>query len=291
LITILRSLDKSLCILFADDTTVFKTGKDQKVLAASVAQDMLVLTDWFRANKLSLNLSKTNCILFRPKNVQLVDNFSLQFGNFNIEAVTETKFLGLWIDEHLTWTKQTRSIYMKTSSGLYMMRNVRNILPAEEKRMLYMSFIHSHLTYGIMLWGPMALAGERSKLFTQQKKALRIIDNAPYNAHASPLFKKHTILKLEDMVELELAKFMYSFARRLLPPPLMNFYQSNDQRHNYNTRGKRYASTPSHSTAIFNKSYLVRGPAIWRTLIYGVKESVSVGSLTSKIKDGKIDKY
>jgi len=93
------------------------------------------------------------------------------------------------------------------------------------------------------------------------------------------------------MIELELAKFMYSYVGRLLPVPLLNFYQSNDQWHDYDTRGKRDASTPRHKTSIFNKSYLVKGPALWSKLTYEVKKSVSVASLVRKVKKGKLNDY
>ena len=80
---IYKSLANSECILFADDTTIFKANKDINELIEFVKGDMNILIDWFRANKLSLNLSKTNCILFKPKHKKIYD-IVLSFGSENL---------------------------------------------------------------------------------------------------------------------------------------------------------------------------------------------------------------
>ena len=126
-----------------------------------MSQDMLTVTDWFRANKLSLNLNKTNCILFQPKNCDNNATYNLTVGNETINMVTGTKFLGLHIDKNLLWTKHINTIRSKLTSGLYAINSVKNLLPVQEKCMLYMSLINYHLIYGLMLWGPMIQAGEK----------------------------------------------------------------------------------------------------------------------------------
>ena len=282
---IYMSLSHCNCILFADDTTIFKTGGDISYISQGIIDDMNMLVDWFRANKLSLNLSKTNCILFKPKNSDCdTTAFSLNIGTDSIDLVSETKFLGMIIDENLSWAKHIKSIINKNSSGIYMINSVRNILPSKQKYMLYMSLINSNMIYGLMLWGPMAQASDVKSLLKQQKKSIRAVENVASNAHTSKLFTKYKILNIYELIELELSKFMYKYVHRTLPPPLLDLFVSNEQVHNYSTRGKANARTQEHKSSIFGKSFLARGPSLWSNLSADLKRSVSLPSFTRKYK-------
>ena len=201
----LLDLSECLCILFADDTTVFKTGKDHKYLNC-ISRDMATLADWFRANKLSLNLSKSNCILFRKKGQPIDDNFQLVIGNEIISLVKDAKFLGLFIDENLTWRAHIAKIRHNISSGLYMLNNTRNFLPSDQKKTVYMSFVNSHILYGVLLWGTMALTGDVSKLSRQQNKAMRAINNKRRNFPTNPLYKTYNKIQAPMKYFLKILK-------------------------------------------------------------------------------------
>ena len=278
------SLSHCNCILFADDTTIFKTGADINSISQGVTDDMNMLVDWFRANKLSLNLSKTNCILFKPKNSDCNTEFSLTIGSDSIDLVCETKFLGMIIDENLSWAKHAKSIINKNSSGIYMINLVRNILPSKQKCMLYMSLVNSNLIYGLLLWGPMTQASDVKTLLKQQKKSIRAIENVASNAHTSKLFSKYQIFNIYELIELEICKFMYRYVHKTLPPPLLDLFVSNEQVHHYATRGKSNARTQEHKSAIFGKSFLARGPSLWSNLSADLKRSVSLPSFIRKYK-------
>ena len=157
--------------------------------------------------------------------------------------------------------------------------------------MLYMSFINSHINYGLSLWGPMALASDIKKIAKQQKKAVRHIDSASYNAHTDPLFKKYKILKLNDTINLELGKFMYRFEKGTLPLPLLRLFKRNVDFHNYNTRGKMSVNTQQHSSNIYNKSFLARGPALWSQFNNKIKSSPSINSIVRKFKKNCLLSY
>lgn len=252
---------------------------------------MATLADWFRANKLSLNLSKTNCILFRKKGQPIDDNFQLVIGNEIISLVKDAKFLGLFIDENLTWRAHIAKIRHKISSGLYMLNNTRNFLPSDQKKTVYMSFVNSHILYGILLWGTMALTGDVSKLSRQQNKAMRAIDNKKRNFPANPLYKKYNILKLEDLISLELGKLMYGHSQNALPLPLQSLFQTNAYFHNYFTRGNTYTIVPKHQSSIMSSSFLVKGPSLWQSMSYDLKRAPSIKSFIKRFKDLTFSKY
>ena len=97
-----NSVIHSNCILFADDTTIFLSSEHILDLRNKIEDDMQSLTDWFRANKLSLNVQKTNFVLFKPKQVTLnMEIATLQLGDQLIKKVNCVKFLGVYIDDKL----------------------------------------------------------------------------------------------------------------------------------------------------------------------------------------------
>ena len=93
----------SRCILFADDTTIYYSSNNLNNLISKITSDLEHLTDWFSANKLSLNVITTNVILFSNDTRNIADKtIKLSLSNMNINRVSETKFLGILIDDKLT---------------------------------------------------------------------------------------------------------------------------------------------------------------------------------------------
>ena len=86
-------------ILFADDTTIFNSHKSQKFLKYSLQHDLNLMIDWFKANKLSLNLSKMIGIKFWDNNT----NMTINMDNINIQIMECTKFLRVYIDYKSAW--------------------------------------------------------------------------------------------------------------------------------------------------------------------------------------------
>ena len=92
----------SLPILFADDTNIFSTGKNLNELRESLNEDLVNIEEWLRCNRLSLNVLKTNYMIFTTKN-KLSHDVDIFVNNVRIERVYVTKFLGVQIDSKLKW--------------------------------------------------------------------------------------------------------------------------------------------------------------------------------------------
>jgi hypothetical protein len=138
-------LKYSKCILFADDTTVYLSSFNLPKLYDSLNYDLNNLTDWFRANKLSLNIGKTMYLLFRKKYDNTNTNdYNLNIGSERIKRVQHTKFLGLIIDEQLQWTAHIKHVKSKLSSSLYAIRNAKHILSTSQLKTLYYSMVHPY---------------------------------------------------------------------------------------------------------------------------------------------------
>ena len=99
--------------------------------------------------------------------------------------------------------------------------------------------------------------GALKRIELQQKKAIRCIANY---ASTTPLFRKYKILKIEDLINLDLAKLSYKFTNKLLPEPVSKLFSENATHHDYQTRFGRFPMTELHKTAIYNNSFLRRSP-------------------------------
>jgi hypothetical protein len=205
-------------ILFADDTTIFASDTNLNNLYQKVNHDLEILCDWFKANKLSLNVAKTNYMLF-PSSFLSQHNLSqnhIKIGNEVISRKSTVKFLGINIDEKLDWHEQIQSCKNKISKTLYCLRSIKNTLPKRHLRTLYQTLIQPHLEYGITLWGA-THETYLNKLNIMQKKAIRVISNAKYNEHTLPLFKQLKLLKLQDIHKLHLGKCTKKFITNYHP--------------------------------------------------------------------------
>ena len=146
------SLSHSKSILFADDTTIYSTSQNPSTTQNNIENDMCALSDWFCANKLSLNAQKTNFIVFSPKN-KPTNITSLNLENQIIQKVNCAKFLGIFIDDELKWSVHINHVLKRVSSGSYALHSVKIFLSRDNMKTLYYSIIHSHLSYGTLLWG------------------------------------------------------------------------------------------------------------------------------------------
>ena len=126
-------------IMFADNTTLYQTHKSLRYLKWCLQEDMRSLTDWFRANKLTLNLDKTACIMFKKNGDK--SELKLDIGNTHIKSVKETKFLGMWLDCHLNWSSHLNKLFVKLKRNQAMLRLSKNFLNEEARKLVY----HSHL--------------------------------------------------------------------------------------------------------------------------------------------------
>ena len=287
-------LDLCKAILFADDSTVYITGKNKKLLFFQMKKELLSLIEWFQVNKLSLNLIKTNYTLFTPKNSSINDaneSFTLTFGSETIKEVNNVKFLGLQMDRHLDWSEHFKILHRRLSRANFILSQVKNILPKTCMKMLYYSLFQSHINYGLYVWGTGMLSCNLKKIATAQKKAVRSVAKKSYNSHTDPLFVDLNILKFTDVVDIELMKLMYNHSKNLLPIPIQSLFTINRDIHHYNTRHRNDPVVISRHYAPLDRSFLCRAPLLWSALDPSIKACRTINSFKYNIKKSKIRLY
>ena len=162
------NLEFTKCILFADDTTLYYSNTNFFLLLASIEHDMSILSDWFKANKLTLNKSKSVVILFKANN-KLSCPSHLLVDNAEIKFVLNTKFLGAWIDDTLGWDVHVNKLLLKVQRNAHMLFKSKRLLNVLAKKILYYVQIYSRISYGISIWGAMTKKQSLNKLYSTQK--------------------------------------------------------------------------------------------------------------------------
>ena len=255
---------------FADDTSLIITDDNIDNLFENANTELKIFYNWFCAKRLSLNTSKTKFSVLKPATTKYRTNGQkLQINGVSLSQIGNayeekcTKFLGVHIDECLTWKYQIKHINSKISKSLFMIKQVKNILPAESLKTLYFSMIHPYLTYGDLAWGN---SNQTTMKTTQllQKRAIRIINKVSYNSHTEPLFKSSKILNLKDQFVYDVILFMYDYSMKNLPSSFDGTFVTNcETQIKYRTRQSKQIHIERCNSQFAGKLPLFAFPKIW----------------------------
>jgi hypothetical protein len=269
--------------LFADDTNLLHHNKSLPVLVTQLNFELICLSTWFSANKLSLNANKTKFILFGNRHLSVHDQALLQINidGVVIERVEFIKFLGVFIDAKLNWHKHILETSKKVSCGVMILNKTKDFLPLSVRMNLYYAFIYSHLSYCNIVWG-FASPSTLNCLFMLQKKAVRLVSKSSYRDHTNPLFRSLSLLKLFDIYKLQVCLFILKCKHLHTSNPSLPFYQHfffSSVNKNYNTRCHPLNLTiPFCKSSVRKCAILFSGPLIWNSLPDHVKSVDSYSS-------------
>ena len=253
-------------IMFADDTNLFLSAKNLKNLFMKMNDEIDKINEWLAANKLSLNITKTNYVFFCSTSME--DDLPLKLPVIRIDGkeikrVRFTKFLGVLLDENLTWKTQVSALETKISKQIGIIGHARKYLDDTPMKMLYYSFVQPYLIYGNIVWCSNA-KWKVSKLHRLQKRAIRIINYAPRQAHSRPLMLSNKVLDIYEINLYQIMLFMLKAYKNQLPACLSNLFHRT--KHKYPTISIKYLfylKDDSNRINKFNISH--RGPHIWNS--------------------------
>ena len=193
-------------ILYADDANILITGKTMSEIETKYYEIIKALENWVASNGLVLNIKKTNYMLFSTS--KIAETFVPTISKKPIERKHASRFLGVLIDENLTWKEHISAIKMKMSRYIGVLYSLKQSLPVTARLNLYHSFIQSHLNYCSLVWG-FGCKSTIEPLFAAQKKGMRSImpGNIVYRyqegvapTHTKPAFTEFKILTVQNII-------------------------------------------------------------------------------------------
>jgi hypothetical protein len=257
-------------ILFADDTNLFYSGNNIKNMCDVVSKELMHLNQWFIVNKLSLNVSKTNFMIFSNRNV--AGDYRIKIDGSNIERVFVTKFLGVHIDAKLSWKNHIDSIKTKISKNVSIMYRVKYLLDSKALYALYCSLILPYLNYCCEIWGN-NFHTRLEPLIKLQKRAMRIVEHCGYREHTKPIFHNYRTLRLDDLVKLTTMSLMYKVHNGDLPIHILQYFKIVNTTHCHRTRQRNDLKIQWCRTRQKSFSLSVLGPKIWNNLPINIKQA------------------
>lgn len=184
--------------LYADDTCLFYFGTSISHIISLAQSDLNNLFKWLQCNLLTINISKTSYIIFKAKNKIIPPYQSLTINNIPIKEQSSEKYLGLNVDNRLSWRIHIDHIKKKLSSLIGSLRNVVRCLPRKVRMTIYNSLIKSHLIYLIEIWGT-AVKTKLSELQIIQNKLVKMLFHYPYLTPTTSIYAETNIMTIKQL--------------------------------------------------------------------------------------------
>ena len=291
-------------VTFADDTNIFVIGRTKQDAYKRGNALLSSLQSYMRANKLHINMSKCCYIHFKPSSdakTELSPDETLSIADYPIKKVSSAKFLGVVIDENLTWDEHIKTLKRSLNHAISTLCRLRCSLPEFLHRQLYYTLFESHLSYCISVWGG-ATKTRIGSLFIAQKYCLRVLfgDREAYlnkfktcartrplyeqhldhkffqKEHTKPLFKKHGILAVQNLYTYHCYLELYKIMKFRAPISLHEEYDCSARK----------------PTLIINRvdppeNFNTRSTKIWNSITPKIKfrdYTMSAACLKSKLK-------
>ena len=278
--------------LFADDTNIYMESSNLKDLERSMNIELKKLYVWLCVNRLSLNITKTNFVIFHAINKPKIP-ITILIDNKAIDEVKYVKYLGILIDSQLTFRQHIDELSKKISRGIGILYKLRPFATTKILTNVYYAIIYPFLLYGITVWGT-ACNTNIAPIHTLQKRFVRMAtNNDKYPVvpgplpHSPPLFSKLNILTIYDIFKIQLGKFVYESINYIGPSyNIIQFTRSNEI-HDHNTR---YASQGNlfndyvRTTCYGLKSLSYMGGKLWATIPKSIKDCTTCKSFIRNMK-------
>ena len=249
--------------LYADDAVLMCKDKNPTLLQNKMNKELNSIENWIQANKLTVNYKKTNFLIFTKRKINKF-LFNIKMGQNTINQQGSVKYLGVIIDDKLSWTKHIDYLNKKLCKGTWALSKLKNYVDVHTLKIIYYSLIYSHLKYCITSWGRAAKTIIQPIISTQ-KRVIRIITGSNYQAHTNPLFNKLEILKLPDIYKLQIGITMHNQKNfEKITQPLKNLKFLHE--HNTRIRSKTNYFIPSIQTNLGRSTIRFAGPQIWQTV-------------------------
>ncbi|KAJ8715498.1 hypothetical protein PYW07_009980 [Mythimna separata] len=243
-------------VLFADDSTSIVSCVNKESYVNDINDTISSLITWLNNNNLVINLQKTKIMHFHQR-IHMGD-MDINFNSQTIEKVNKTKFLGILIDNQLTWKPHAEDICKRLSTAAFMLHNLSKKVNIPTILVAYHGLVISILRFGIIFWGH---CSDRESIFKVQKRCLRAIFGLKMTDSCVPIFKSHTLLTFPCLYILEIAIFVAT-NRSLFPTLIETRKRNTAMRSQY----QNLLSTGVFKTSLLKKNVLCMAPLVYNKI-------------------------
>ena len=275
--------------LFADDANVFIIHRDPSTLF-QIANDVCTnLFEWFSANELCINLTKTSFMLFNPsKSMEehlLRFNPSIFINGNKINRVKSCKYLGLLIDENLNWADHINYLKTKVTQITGILYKSRDLLSFAHKKSIYYSLIYSSITYGLELYGQ-TFSILLNPLNVAINRALRVVLKCPLETPLKKLYANFDTLPINLLHQFVICKLIFRciHMKNIVPTVIQDIFNCNVSVHHYATRAQSSSLLYRYANDGYSSSYSHYVCTVWNHLPISIRNTTSLSMFTKLTK-------
>ena len=274
--------------LFADDSNIFVSDINPRSLKCQMISVLTKMDEWFRANKLTINMSKTKYSIFVKQNHEIPNLLnSVIVNGTKISRVSDSKYLGLVLDDKLNWSKHIDELNEKLSKTIQAYKIVTNFINTSAKYMLYYAYFYSRIQYGCEIYTT-APNKKLKSIQVKQNRALKVLFRKDFYTPTTQLHKELKIPLVKDIGKLNALKLVHKVMTNQAPEAFDNYFTKNKDipGRRSGTRQDDDLSTSQFKTNITKKTFKCRGATYWNSIskeAQNTKETHTFGKYLKQI--------
>ena len=186
--------------MYADDTVICVSASDKAGVTQLMEDDLINVNDWLCANRLSLYIGKTSCMLVtsaQRRRRMSHDHLDLSLNDNQIEHVKASPYVGITIDQNLNFNIQTNNICKKANRALGALKRAAPFLPIDTRALMFNTMVLSHLDYCSTIWGATSDTNI-GKLQKIQNRGMRIILQCHPRTHIADMLSNLKWLSIKQ---------------------------------------------------------------------------------------------
>jgi exonuclease III len=267
--------------MYADDTIIYFSGSDTNEIMETLQNDLDRVAQWMTSSRLVLNYSKTKVMLFGTKQkLGRFGDFTIQLQGKLIERVPKFSYLGVMLDEQISWKEHTEEICNKVSKRLGLLSRIRSCLTIDASKCVYNSVVQPIFDYTDAVWSELP-AGCSQSLQKLQNRAARIILQRESSRNTFDILNW---VDLSTRRQIHKCVLVFKCLNNLVPEYLSGYFVKNSNIHSYNTRRKDDLHLPKPNLSLGKRSFIYSGSLLYNNLPDRIKKAGTLSNFKSLIQ-------
>ena len=264
-------------ILYADDTVIFTSDPSINNINANLTSDLHLLNQWLNESHLTINIEKTQIMYFHSPRKTIPISTLVTISNQAIQCTESYKYLGVLLDNHLTYNKHVISLTNKLKQKLYVYNKIRPYINQYVSNIYLNAIILSKLSYCLPVWSltTKEILHPLERLYNRTFKIHARLSN--WTHHCTALSHSNA-LTFTNYSKLQAIKFFYQIQSNSLPTIINSLLPNQLQRYARTTRSstQEHIRVPRHKNKYGQHAYIRKSILTWNQIPLQIRTTTSV---------------
>ena len=270
--------------LYADDTALLAKGTDETIIQNTLQNNFNNILNWLAVNKLSLNANKTKVMLFCSNHHRLKNHkLHITIGDTTLEQVDNLKYLGVYLDTHLSFDNHIDKICGKISQRTRLLWKMRSFIMQDLARYLYLTLINPVFSYCDFIYDGTSETNKH-KLQVKQNDAMRAIARTNIYTPINELHERLEIDSLSTARYKSTLKIVYRGITNAGPPELNSLFEQYIPHRSLRSEDKFTLIPMKYKLKFCDRDIAVRGCHYWNPIPMETKQNKDITELKLKLK-------